>query len=187
MGNRNNIPQTYLFVGGIIFNLVNGFSRSIWGFFMDKFGFKKLMFIITSIEIIVGSSLYFMVDYKDIYILELLFVAACIGGTYTILAPIFVKVFSLYIGPELYGIAGISIGVANILGPLSMQSMEEENNKSYLIIFLTGVGFCTIKFIILIFFDENKKMYKENIPMTNILSVNDNENENDDIDNENDD
>ena len=144
---------------------------------MDKFGFKKLMFIITILEIIIGSTLYFIVDYKDIYILELLFVASCIGGTYTILAPTFVKIFSLYIGTELYGITGISIGLSNIIGPLFMQLLTEEN-KSYLIIFLTGVGLCLIKLIILIFFDENKKMYKQNIPMTNILPVNDNENDN---------
>ena len=68
-----------------------------------------------------------------------------------------------------------------------MQLLTEEN-KSYLIIFLTGVGLCLIKLIILIFFDENKKMYKQNIPMTNILPVNDNENDNtNNIKNENDD
>ena len=74
---------------------------------MDKFGFKKLMFIITIIEIIVGSSFYFIVKFEIIYIIKLLLVALCIGGTFTILTPIFVKIFGLFVGPELYRLTGI--------------------------------------------------------------------------------
>ena len=127
---------------------------------MDKFGFKKLMFIITIIEITVGSSFYFIVKFEIIYIIELLLVALCIGGTFTILTPIFVKIFGLFVGPELYGLTGISIGISNLLGPVLMKIISG-NDYSFLIIFLIGTGFCIIKLIVVIFFDENQKMYDD--------------------------
>lgn len=160
-GNRNNISQTYLYITGFLFSIVNGFSRFIWGIFMDKFGFKKLMFIITIIEIIVGSSLYFIIEFGILFIIELILVSLCIGGTFTILTPIFIQIFGLYVGPELYGLTGISIGISNISGPLLMGLFSSGENSSFLIMFLIGTGFCVIKLIVLIFFDENNKMYND--------------------------
>lgn len=160
-GNRNNISQTYLYITGFLFSIVNGFSRFIWGIFMDKFGFKKLMFIITIIEIIVGSSLYFIIEFGILFIIELILVSLCIGGTFTILTPIFIQIFGLYVGPELYGLTGISIGISNISGPLLMRLFSSGENSSFLIMFLIGTGFCVIKLIVLIFFDENNKKYND--------------------------
>ena len=56
-------------------------------------------------------------------------------------------------------------------------------NSSFLIMFLIGTGFCIIKLIVLIFFDENNKMYndindiKKNIDMemTDNSPINDND------------
>ena len=45
-GNRNKVSQDPLFYLGILFGIVNGSSRFLWGFLMDKFGFRILMFII---------------------------------------------------------------------------------------------------------------------------------------------
>ena len=41
------------------------------------------MFLINVIEIIVGSSIYFIVKYEDIYSIELLLVAIYVGGLAT--------------------------------------------------------------------------------------------------------
>ena len=141
------------------------------------------MYIITGIEIIVGISFYFVVKIEIIYIIELLLIALCIGGTVAILTPIFINVFGLFVGPELYGLTGISIGCSNVLGPLLLELFSEDNS-SFLIIFLIGTGLCIIKLIVLIFFDENKKMYNDiddvtkNIDMQMISndSINDDEN-----------
>lgn len=141
------------------------------------------MYIITGIEIIVGISFYFVVKIEIIYIIELLLIALCIGGSFAILTPIFINVFGLFVGPELYGLTGISIGFSNVLGPFLLELFSEDNS-SFLIIFLIGTGLCIIKLIVLIFFDENKKMYNDiddvtkNIDMQMISndSINDDEN-----------
>ena len=119
------------------------------------------MFVITIIEIIIGSSIYFIVEYKDIFVVELLLISICIGGSFVIIAPLFNRLFTLYIGPELYGITGISVGIFNLLGPIFIEFFSS-NNQSFLIIFLIGASLSLIKLIVLIFFKENEKVFEIN-------------------------
>ena len=135
------------------------------------------MFIITFIEILIGLTIYFMVNFDKIFIFELLLTSICMGGTYVILAPMFIKIFSLSIGTELFGLTGISIGVANIMGPILIQFFSRDQS-SFLIVFLTGVGLCFMKLFALYHFDEKTKISeinKNGIRMNIINDYNDNE------------
>lgn len=148
----------------------------MWGFLRDKLGFKILMIIITLIEIIISITIQFSVHNSFLYAISILAIAACIGGHFAILAPTFNKVFGLGLGPELYGITGIFIGIASISGPLLtnfiLKDEKDESNQSdknnttyknkkdeieieYLIVFLVSTILCSIKLIFTVFFDEN--------------------------------
>ena len=146
------------------------------------------MFIITVIEIYVGLSIYFVVKFADLYVFDILLIAICMGGTSTIIVPTFNKIYDIIIGPELFGLTGISIGFSNILGPLFFRLFSDEK-YSFMIFFFIGTGFCVIQFIVLIFFDENKKYYdtkKNDIQMNNIFPINDNDTNDTKNQNEND-
>ena len=158
-GNRNNVPSNAIFTLGILFGIVNGSSRFLWGYLMDKFGFRTLMFAITTIEVTVGVSLYFVVKFAPLFVICVLLIGACIGGNFVILAPTFNKIFGLQIGPELYGITSISIGIANISGPI-LTTLILKENKDYLIAFLIGSSLSFCKIILLLFFNENKYEFK---------------------------
>ena len=121
---------------------------------MDKFGFKVLMFIITGIEIAISISLYFTVKITILYILSILLISACIGGHFSILSPVFNKIFGMERGPEMYGLTGIFIGVASICGPLMTKFLLNDPGD-FLAVFLIGGALCVIKLIVLFFFDEN--------------------------------
>ena len=84
-GNRNQVKQDYLFVLGILFGVVNGSSRLLWGFLMDKFGFKPLMFTIAFIEISIVGSFYFTVKINEIFFISVLLISLCLGGHFSIL------------------------------------------------------------------------------------------------------
>ena len=128
---------------------------------MDKFGFKVLMFIITAIEIIISATLYFSVQIEALYIISVLLISACLGGHFAILSPVFNKVFGLEKGPEMYGLTGNFIGIASVSGPL-MSNFVLKEKKDFLIVFLVGGALCVVKFVVLIFFNENIKFkYKE--------------------------
>jgi MFS family permease len=121
---------------------------------MDKFGFKVLMFIITGIEIAISISLYFTVKITILYILSILLISACIGGHFSILSPVFNKIFGMERGAEMYGLTGNFIGIASICGPL-MTKFVLNDPGDFLVVFLIGGVLCVIKLIVLFFFDEN--------------------------------
>ena len=123
---------------------------------MDKFGFKALMFIITFIEILIACTLYFSAKIPILYIISILLISACIGGHFSILSPVFNKIFGLEKGPEMYGLTGNFIGVASISGPIMTNFLLKEN-KDFLIVFLVGGALCVVKLVVLIFFDEDKQ------------------------------
>ena len=128
---------------------------------MDKFGFKVLMFIITAIEIIISATLYFSVQIEALYIISVLLISACLGGHFAILSPVFNKVFGLEKEPEMYGLTGNFIGIASVSGPL-MSNFILKEKKDFLIVFLIGGALCVVKFVVLIFFNENVKFkYKK--------------------------
>ena len=157
--NRNNVSQNAIFTLGFLFGIVNGSSRFLWGYLMDKFGFKTLMFAITIMEVTVGISLFFVVNVSFLFVICVLCIGACIGGNFVILAPTFNKIFGLQTGPELYGITSISIGMANLSGPILTKFMLNEN-KDYLIAFLIGAALSFAKLIILFFFKEEQYEFK---------------------------
>ncbi len=142
----------------------------IWGWLMDLFGFQILMLIITLIEIIIATSLYFAVNYSIIYVICVLIISACIGGHFAIISPQFNKTFGFGVGPELYGITGNFIGLASLCGPL-MTNFILKTKKDFLLVFLVAGGLCFIKlFVTMIFNEDNKFVYKERL--TNLLNKN---------------
>lgn len=135
---------------------MNGSCRLLWGYLMDKFGFKPLMFVIAFIEITIAASFYFAVEISIIYAISVLLIALCIGGHFTILAPLFNKVYGVDIGPQTYGICGFFIGLSNLTGTLLCAFFLKEKNH-FLTVFLIAGSFVIIKIICLICFDENEK------------------------------
>ena len=155
LGNRKNIGQQPLYLIGILFGLVNGGTRFIWGYLMDKLNFKILMIIISIIEFIICGTIYFFADQPVIFVIENLLVACCLSGTFTTITPLFNKVFK-NLGAEMYGLTGFFIGLASFMGPILTKIFIKEDSD-YLIIYSIGGAFCVIKFIALLFFDENKE------------------------------
>lgn len=133
---------------------------------MDKYGFKPLMLTISFIEISIAVSFYFTVNYSILYLVCVLLIAFCIGGHFSMLAPLFNKVYGVAIGPQTYGICGFFIGLSNLTGPLLCGFFLKEK-EDFLVAFLIGGSFVVIKIICLILFNENKKYNFEEIGLKN--------------------
>lgn len=154
-GNNKKVGQSPLYIIGILFGLVNGGTRFIWGYLMDKFNFKIIMIIISIIEITICFTFYFSAGSPAIFVIENLLVATCLSGTFTTITPLFNKVFK-DIGAEMYGLTGFFIGLASFLGPILTKLLIKEDSD-YIIIYFIGAGICLGKFIALFFFDENSE------------------------------
>lgn len=146
--------QNALYISGTLFGLINGSTRAIWGYLMDKFGFKILMFIISFIEIGVSCTFYFFADNPYIFVIENMLIACCLSGI-TLLIPLFPKVFGKELGAQLYGITGIFIALSSLVGPLLIKLIVK-NDEDYLTVYLIGASLGIIKTIGLICFKENK-------------------------------
>ena len=167
-GNRNEVDQDYIFVLGILFGIVNGSCRLMWGYLMDRFGFKPLMLTISFIEISIATSFYFIVKINILYFICVLLIALCIGGHFSMLAPLFNKVYGVAICPQTYGICGFFIGLANLTGPLLCAFFLEEKSD-FLVAFLIAGSFIIIKIVCLILFDESEKYNFKEIEDNNDL------------------
>ena len=183
-GNKSDLDQDPLYYLGVLFGIVNGSSRFLWGYLMDKLGFRILMLIITGIEIFISATLYFSVNVPLLYIISVLFISACIGGHFSILSPEFNKIFGFERGPEMYGLTGNFIGIASMCGPLMANFLLDEKSD-FLKVFLIGGILCLDKFIVLFCFDENEP-FKLNKMIKVDMLISDDENQiNDEIKDEN--
>lgn len=182
--NRNDVAQKYLIVLGICFGLVNGSSRFFWGFLMDKFKFKILMSIISGIELIIAATFYFSVNYDILYVISVLLIATCIGGHFSIIAPLFNKIYGIEIGPQAYALCGIFMGLSNLSGPLLCKFFLK-NNRDFLVTFLIGGCLIMIKVFTLLMFNEDEKCkLKDDNNQDNIITIDNSEDDNDDEINE---
>ena len=159
-----------------MFGLVNGSCRFLWGYLMDKFGFKPLMSIIAGIEITLAASLYFVVKVDILFVFCVLLVATCIGGHFSILAPLFNKVYGVEIGPQCYGFCGFCIGVSNLIGPLLCMFILKKKTD-FLIAYLFGGTLVLIKIFCLFMFDENEKFNFDEIKVDDDIEETERENE----------
>lgn len=120
------------------------------------------MSIISSIEIIIAATFFFSVKNNILYILSVLLIAACIGGNFSILTPLFNKVYGIEIGPQVYGLCAIFIGLSSLLGPL-LCTFFLKTNKDFLITFLIGGSFIMVKIYSLFMFNEEETyLYNDN-------------------------
>lgn len=122
---------------------------------MDRFGFKLLLYLITIIEIIIAGSFYFIAINQIILLIYIFLVLICIGGTFSILAPEFNKIFGLLQGIEIYGIISFFIGTAHFIGCIFSRFLLKKNIH-YILSFLILGSFCVIKIGILMFYEEKK-------------------------------
>ena len=155
LGNKKHVGQNALFLIGFLFGLINGSTRFIWGFLMDKFGFKKLILIISIVELGISGTIYHFAGNAVIFVFENLLVACCLSGTFTTITPLFNKVFGKELATEIYGLTGFFIGIASFIGPLLAKMMIKEDDD-YLMVYLIGGGICLMKFMALLCFKENE-------------------------------
>ena len=111
-GNINQINQNMISKIKFLFGISISISNIIFGILIDIF--KKLMYIITGIEILISGSLYFTLMNDNLYIASILSIWICIGGKFSILAIEFNRKFEIFFGPAIYGVCGIFIGIANL-------------------------------------------------------------------------
>ena len=125
------------------------------------------MSVILFSELIISASIYYSTSISILFIIETLLIAACQSGTFVLLIPTFHKTFGPKNGASIYGITGILVGLAALLGPILTQQFKGEQTD-YLKVYLIGSAAVSFNLIILILFKETTYKYKSQ--KSNVLS-----------------
>ncbi len=173
-GNLTDIPQSALQIMAILFGVVNGITRFMWGLLMDKFSFKPLMLIIMILESSIAFSVYFSKINEYLYIFENLMCAICLSGFFVTITPTFNKVFGFDNGAKLYGLTGITIGVASFLGPIVTKIYIGDKNEKdlYRNVYFLGGFIVVLSIISLYMFEEKSFEYDKNVIVEEIKNEN---------------
>ena len=173
-GNKDKI------IGGdemsIIFmltSLVSSGMGPLFGIIYDKIGFKMTIIIIDSISIVNGILISLTVRLGVIFYGFSVIINGCLnGGAFSMIFPYVSKIYGFTFAGELYGFVVLSTGISSMISStvyyiISRLSDNKNNNDiTYLIIFLIG-AFLSLVAIILAVFLKNEP-----------FSFNDNENDN---------
>ena len=189
-GNKDNL------IGGdemsIIFmltSLVSSGMGPLFGLIYDKLGFKLTIIIIDSISVLNGVLISLTVRLGVIFYGISIIVNGCLnGGAFSMIFPYVSKIYGFNYAGELYGFVVLSTGISSMISAsiyyiISQFSDNKNNNDlTYLIIFLIGVVL-NILAIILAFFEKKEPFSFENnndgdkdIQLNIKSSVGDNEN-----------
>jgi MFS family permease len=157
-GNLCNLSQVVLQWLAFLYGLTNGMCRFLWGWLLDKFNFKKLMFAILTMEFTVACSIYYIAYNPILYIFENLLIALCVGGTFVMLIPCFSHIFGVKNGPKIYGLTGILVGLSSMIGPI-VSELIVKTKVDYLKLYLIGGGFVFVNIIVCLLFEEKPYVY----------------------------
>ena len=159
-------------------SLVSSGMGPLFGIIYDKIGFKKTIIIIDSISIVNGILISLTVRLGVIFYGFSVIINGCLnGGAFSMIFPYVSKIYGFNFAGELYGFVVLSTGISSMISSsvyyiISHFSDNKNNNDiTYLIIFLTG-SFLSIVAIILAFFEKNEPFDIENDNNKNLLRGN---------------
>ena len=155
------LQEDFLWKASLIWKIMNACFFSLWGYYLDKLGIKKILMIALVAEIINNSMCYFLVQIKIGYIIST-GLSAAINSSFLAITP---TCYALIFGDEkgilLYSISSILINTFYICRPIINNLV---NAKVYfLMLFMIMTIFSMFSLIILCFFEEKKHVFKDEV------------------------
>jgi len=153
---------------GSIGSASNGCSRLFWAALYDRFGFKKVYFILMAIQIAIAGTLDMIAGVKILYLFWHSITMATEGGQFSIMPAVTSKTFGPKIGPVIYGILYIGFSIANLgsffLTKFSLKSL------GWPAIFWICFGFSVLAFVFNLLFNENSEVISKYKKKSNELT-----------------
>lgn len=159
LGALNGHSEIFLWNTSFIFKILNAVGLPIWGYLLDKTGFKKLYSVILSVQLIISSLCFFISSNTIGFILYNGISALLHSVNLSIQLTTYVLIFGNEKGVLLYSISWLLIYIFYILRPFISNIFV---SKIYYLMFYIGLTlFTMIALIILCLFVEKKHVYKD--------------------------
>ena len=159
-GKKNKIGGDEMSIIFMLTALISSGMGPLFGIIYDKIGFKYALIIIDTISVINGSLINLTVRLGVVFYGISIILNGCLnGGAFSMIFPYVSKIYGFNYGGELYGFIVLSTGISSIISSSVYYTIshfsQSNNDRTYLIIFLTGV-ILNILAIILAFFEKDE-------------------------------
>ena len=158
LGSLNGHSEIFLWNTSFIFKILNAFGMPIWGYLLDKTGFKKFYSVILSVQLIISSLCFFISSNVIGFILYNGISALLHSVNLSIQLTTYVLIFGNEKGVLLYSISWLLIYIFYIARPFISNIFVSK--IYYLMFYITLTLFTMIALIILSFFVEKKHIYR---------------------------
>ena len=155
-GKEKDLNERGMQILSKLFTLLNTFSRLLWGYIYDKFGFRIPYIIICINQLICGSLLYTSSKNIYTYIIVTCFGVLSYAGHIIVFPNLIHQKFGVDNSVIILGICGILGGIACILGPILTLFIIDQP-KDYLVIYLIGTGPTIVSLILTFLVRVDKK------------------------------
>ena len=160
LGTLNGHSEIFLWNTSFFFKMLNAVGLPIWGYFLDKYGFKKLYTLVLSVQLIISSLCFFISSNAIGFILFNGISAMLHSVNLSIQLTTYVKIFENEKGVLLYSISWLLIYIFYIARPFISNIFV---SKIYFLAFYITLSlFTMIALVILSFFEEKKHEFKDN-------------------------
>ena len=159
-GTKNKIGGDEMSIIFMLTALISSGMGPLFGVIYDKIGFKYTIIIIDIISVINGSLINLTVRIGVVlYGISIILNGCLNGGAFSMIFPYVSKIYGFNYAGELYGFVVLSTGISSIISAsvyyIISHFSQSNNDRTYLIIFLTGV-ILNILAIILAFFEKDE-------------------------------
>ena len=155
------LREDFLWKTSLGWKIINVCFFSLWGYYLDKIGIKKILMITLTAEIVNDALCYFIVRFKIGFIFFTFLSAAINSANLSLIPTCYAMIFGDEKGLLLYSISAILINSIHICQPIINNLVNDK--VYYLMFFLITTVFSMFALIILCFFVEKKHVYKEEI------------------------
>ena len=159
LGSLNGHSEFFLWKTSFLFKAFNASSLPLWGFILDKIGFKAFYSVILIVQIIISSMCFFISSNQIGFILYNGISALLHSVNLAIQLTTYVLIFGNEKGVLLYSISWMLIYIFYIARPFISNIFVSK--IQYLMFYITLTLFTMIALIILSFFVEQKHIYTD--------------------------
>ena len=159
LGTLNGHSEIFLWNTSFFFKGLNAVGLPIWGFFLDKYGFKNLYSVVLSVQLIISSLCFFISSNTIGFILFNGISAMLHSVNLSIQLTTYVLIFGNEKGVLLYSIGWLLIYIFYIARPFISNFFV---SKIYFLAFYITLSlFTMIALIILSFFEEKRHNFED--------------------------
>jgi len=112
----DKISDSQLTIAGAIGSLCNGGSRIFWATIQDGYGFKKVYYVLLTIQLFVSLTMYHWRGNVIFYILCVALSFFCEGGNFSMFPTVAVNIFGVTNGGQIFTIMFFAVPLSSNFG-----------------------------------------------------------------------